>query len=271
MQIDEILEENSIPSIHKKTRISVENLTKIFARDFTGLKKVQAYGFLSILEREYNVDIGEIKAECEAYFGSLENSDEAIIAYPPPAKNSYYLWIWLFLIGVLVAIGWYFLRESYTSLIANSSSKEAFVAEVPALIDEDIVASLTPQATSNEVEDVSLADTNDTNESNVTNTQVADTDAGVDFIHIIPAKKLWFGTVNLETKAVADKIANVPFEFDLAQEWLVATSVAPFTMKSSTDEQNYSDTKSHYFHINKFGAKEITKDEFVSLGGPKKW
>jgi len=71
MQLNEIIEENSLPTISKRTRISLGNLEAIVARDWSRLQKVQALGFLSILEREYGIDLSDMRAECRAYFESL--------------------------------------------------------------------------------------------------------------------------------------------------------------------------------------------------------
>ncbi len=67
-ELNEIIEENTLPTISKKTRISVQNLEALLKRDWGRLKKVQALGFLSILEREYHLDLSDMRAECRAYY-----------------------------------------------------------------------------------------------------------------------------------------------------------------------------------------------------------
>ncbi len=68
MQLNEIIEENTLESISRKTRLSPENLEKLFARDFGAFRKVRALGFISILEREYRADLSDLRAECIAFF-----------------------------------------------------------------------------------------------------------------------------------------------------------------------------------------------------------
>jgi len=76
MQLHEIIEENTLEEISQKTRLSAENLEKIFARDFGAFRKVQAMGFISILEREYHADLSELRSECVAYFsGGAEGTE----------------------------------------------------------------------------------------------------------------------------------------------------------------------------------------------------
>jgi hypothetical protein len=70
MQLNDIIEENTLKSIGKKTRLSVENLEKLFAQDFGAFRKVQALGFISILEREYHADLSDLREACYAYYSS---------------------------------------------------------------------------------------------------------------------------------------------------------------------------------------------------------
>ena len=113
MQLNEIVEENTLPTISRRTRISVENLDAVLHRDWSRLKKVQALGFISILEREYQVDLSDLKADCRAYFAEVGSPEEAesLVVTPMEEKHSgNYLRIAV-LILLLIAVygGWRFL------------------------------------------------------------------------------------------------------------------------------------------------------------------
>jgi len=90
MQLNDIIEENSLASISAKTRLSTENLEKLFRKDFQGFRKVQALGFISILEREYRVDLSDLRAQCLAYFDEGTHEEESHPAmeahHNPPHK-----------------------------------------------------------------------------------------------------------------------------------------------------------------------------------------
>ena len=93
MQLNEIIEENTLASISNRTRLSYENLEKLFKRDFSGFRKVQALGFISILEREYRADLSQLRAECLAYFEGDPSASEMHIPVVeahrhPPHKPS---------------------------------------------------------------------------------------------------------------------------------------------------------------------------------------
>ncbi len=68
MQLNELLEQYSIKEISSKTRIAPENLEYLHGRDWDMMRKVQALGFINILEREYGVDLSDLRKECIEYY-----------------------------------------------------------------------------------------------------------------------------------------------------------------------------------------------------------
>ena len=68
MQLNELLEQYSIKEISSKTRIAPENLEHLHGRDWDSMRKVQALGFINIIEREYGVDLSDLKKECLEYY-----------------------------------------------------------------------------------------------------------------------------------------------------------------------------------------------------------
>lgn len=78
MQLNEILEEHTLESISERTRIPLENLESLINGDWERLKKVQALGFISILEREYGADLSGLRKECRNYFDSHRPTEKRI-------------------------------------------------------------------------------------------------------------------------------------------------------------------------------------------------
>ena len=60
--------EYSIQTIQEKTNITVKNLEKLSERDWSHFKKPQVLGLISIIEREFNVDLTSLKDEAAAYY-----------------------------------------------------------------------------------------------------------------------------------------------------------------------------------------------------------
>ncbi len=118
MQLNEIIEENSITTISKRTRISVENIEKLVKHDFSDMKRVKALGFISILEREFGIELDTLKKECQAYFSSSPEEEfdaRLVVTVPESGDHEGGRWVSrLLILLVLFGIGygaWYFLAD----------------------------------------------------------------------------------------------------------------------------------------------------------------
>ncbi|WP_456428349.1 hypothetical protein [Nitratifractor sp.] len=113
MQLNELLEEYSLTNISKKTRIAPENLQALFDGNWEKLQKVQALGFISILEREYGLDLSDLRNACKAYYETHHKGEEQISVVPDePISTHAGGWlgkgIVLVFLGLLAYGGWYF-------------------------------------------------------------------------------------------------------------------------------------------------------------------
>ena len=66
MQLNE--NEYSLEEISQKTNISIENLEKLEKKEWEYFKRAQANGLISIIEREFKVDLSDLKAEANIYY-----------------------------------------------------------------------------------------------------------------------------------------------------------------------------------------------------------
>ncbi|MEA3419166.1 MAG: hypothetical protein U9Q90_07165 [Campylobacterota bacterium] len=64
----EQLKPYSIDTIHDKTQISTQSIESLLEHDFSAFSKVRFLGFVSIVEREFHVDLSDYKEE---YFYTL--------------------------------------------------------------------------------------------------------------------------------------------------------------------------------------------------------
>ncbi len=59
----ERLKDIGAQKIYEATHISRKNVETIFTKRYEGMSKVQLFGFLTILEREYKVNLDEIRED----------------------------------------------------------------------------------------------------------------------------------------------------------------------------------------------------------------
>ena len=58
MQLNEILEENTVKTISQKTNITQRDLEALLASEFNKFSKTKTLGLVSIIERELKVKLG---------------------------------------------------------------------------------------------------------------------------------------------------------------------------------------------------------------------
>ena len=113
MQLSDLLEENTIKSISDKTKISEENLEYLLENDFGAIKKVKTLGFISILEREYHMDLSKLREDALAYYAQHNAEESVTIGLPiMEEKKGKPKWLlWLIVPLLLGYASWYFLKD----------------------------------------------------------------------------------------------------------------------------------------------------------------
>ncbi|HIQ46130.1 MAG TPA: hypothetical protein EYH57_00765 [Sulfurovum sp.] len=145
MQLNDILEENSIQAISAKTKIPEENLEYLIASEFDALTKVKTLGFISILEREYKADLSVLRASAEEYYGQSVEAHLFPIGQPiaDEHKSKPKLLI-LFILLLLGVSSWYFFtqfdKKNLNELIPfiDEETIESFMGNKEVIIDENI-------------------------------------------------------------------------------------------------------------------------------------
>ena len=131
MRLSELLEEQSLKSISLKTMISEENIQRIISEDYGDLAKAKALGFLSILEREYNLDLKDVRNNAITYFEMhTEGEESANIALPRVEESKGKpKWLFFVMLALLGYASWYFFtqfdKKTLNTLIPFSSDNNA--------------------------------------------------------------------------------------------------------------------------------------------------
>lgn len=291
MQLNEILEENSIKTISQKTKILEENIESLLAGKFEALQKTKALGFIAIIEREYNADLSAMREEALEYY-SLNRENKAY------ATRHYYLdedkkgksKLFVFVVLALLAYAsWYFFtqfdkknlsglipfidEETSENLIDSKEVTSVEVADdlsiMKVTVDnkEAVSASKVVKEEETDAQDISALVASLVEESS--ETEVVNT---LQSISILPVNKLWFGLVNIKNKEREHFSIDKAYILDVNEKsWLLATSSAPFSLVQAEKIQEFKDAKEHYFKIDKNGVIILSKSEYVEQGGWPQW
>jgi len=109
MQLNEILENSTVGEISSKTQISENNIKALLENDFVKIKRVKTMGFITIIEREYKVDLSEFKKEAIEFYLNNNNDDESISFHydiPEDKKEKSGLFKFIVILMIIYAV-WY--------------------------------------------------------------------------------------------------------------------------------------------------------------------
>ncbi len=301
MQLNDILEENSLKAISTKTKISEENLEKLFAKEFEKLKRVKAMGFISIIEREYQADLGSLRQEAHAYYAQQSEDKSVTLGVPiVEEKKGTSKFLVLIVLLLIAAASWYFFtqfdKKNLQSLISFVDDATVEHTLEDGLNNQDDVERLSIGKVIEEQEhkelikeaDEHIAKEEGSKDQSVVITQsVTDITPATEVIEqdrvqrektlrqtvvLVPVKRLWFGLVDMESQEREHFSIAQRYELDIStKRWLVATSSAPFSIENANEVTEFNDAKEHYFKIDKEGVTPLSKSEYVSLGGWSQW
>jgi len=120
MTLNDILKEQTLQNMSQVTKISEENLDQIVNEEFSSLVRAKALGFISILEREYKVDLKVLKEKALVYYEEQGEEASVNIALPrveePKERSKLFL---LFIFGLLAYASWYFFTQFDKKTLGN--------------------------------------------------------------------------------------------------------------------------------------------------------
>jgi hypothetical protein len=250
MQLNELLEQHSIEEISSKTKIDKKSLENLFALKFFNIRKARAVGFVSILEREYKVDISKLKSDVEAYYSEYQAKESVVVGIPremPKRKNPKIL-----LMGVATFVVFF-------SIFLFTQIDNKTFNNIKLLVDTQSIHEY-------------LFDDNKTEPLKPTPVVI---ELGVDydkFVEIVPIDKLWMGIIEVGSLKRDYFVIDKSYGLDISTKtWLVATSALNFSIKNSKGSKTFNDEEEHYFKKYKNDVKLQTQKAYFAQGGWDEW
>jgi len=161
MQLNELIEQESLEKVASKTTISKDNLNYMVDENFEKLSRVKALGFLVILEREYKeLEVSEYRERVKLFFEDNQpDHDNVIVLTETPAinKGGFSFFKWFVILGILFGAWYLYTQGSLESLLQNVTSKKDVYSDAQALENNtSIEEAKTVSVTKNMHEPVSI-------------------------------------------------------------------------------------------------------------------
>jgi len=264
----EKLESIGAHKIFEQTHIAKKFVEDILNQRYSTMNRVQFTGFLSILEREYNIDLHELQ---EAYLksSSSENvkaNEPFIVSEQDENENTSlsnkkaYIFVAVLVVGALFLL---FKPESKPEEKTSSTSKHTMQIKP---VEDELNNSIIEEAKLNL----------DQLDNNITVEVKKETERVTEPVHtrkfeISPRSKLWVGIVDLETFKRTQKMGSDPFELDPEKEWLLVMGHGFVNFEVNGQEQKYKDEKKVWFAYENGSLRKLNRTDFKEKNRGKAW
>jgi len=249
--------------IHEKTHIAKYHVQALLHESFDEMTKVQFVGFISILEREYNIKLQDLKETGLEYFQSLKalhEEENQVFVAPKKKKSNTAIYIILSLLLFAAAI-----------IYNNTSNNES-------LEEQNSTFQKLENSTELEEKEALLEDSNssdillDSVDKNISSEPVVVQEVVVEkSLKILPNAKLWLGYINPKTHQKYQKLFSDSFELDAQKDWLLHLGHGDVTIIVHGEEKVYKNADNMRFLYQDGKLKEISLSEFRSLNRGDRW
>lgn len=257
--------------IHERTHISRDKVELVLSKSYGEIGRVQFMGFMSILEREYGIDLYTIRDEYSAYY-----RDHAVDAISKSSiilqssSNSKPKWIMAGVVLIVaLMIGGYIAQGK----MSNEPDETLMKLSVPSLAVHDT----TIDTNMSDMNDTNVSETNITvpmtnnSEKNITKPSISNPIVSGNSLVIRPAYKVWYGMIDMATGQRIQNITSDPIIIDISKNWLIFLGHGRLQIESSSGKTELKDKETVRFIYENGSLKPLTKDEFIERNGGKNW
>lgn len=294
-----VLEKIGLQEVCKRTHIEVKQLEYMINNQFDKLSKINTLGFVKILSREYKLDLTDWLEGFYDYWAdhnAEEENKKNKIFIRANSERSYKKLAWFFLLimlvaGVFAAVSVFKIDIDLASLIDKSKFETQVAGYQSAPVVQEAAKSLGVKVEERVVESNSSnttvetvivsADDNSTFKAENNNTQISlslveekNTTIAVlpkNKAMIIPTRKIWVGTIALDTfnRQVVSDDKNVTI--DLTKKQLIKTGNGYFILSYDGSLEDFTEQGSTRFLVENGTIKKISEETFIALNKGKNW
>ena len=245
--------------IHENTHISRLHVEGILEEDFTKMTKIQLLGFISILEREYGLNLDILKNSAIKYFQNLEDEhaddDVEVKVFLAPKRKRNLTPIYLLVVAVI------FISIMFVSMSGSSSKEE--VAPIDNRVIESAKSNIEPIIET-------PIDENITVKVEEVKPKVIEKEEITSF-KIIPKVKVWLGYVDLNSHKKYQRTFKDEFDLDPSKDWILAFGHGHLKIEINGVIKKYKIKKNVRFSYIGGDLEEISLEEFKRLNKGSRW
>lgn len=258
----EKLKEIGAQKIYEKTHIARKNVEYILTKSFEKIPKIQFRGFISILEREYHLDLSALLDEYEKQHISDEQDPlEPIADGSDNSKSSKAL---IFIIFIITVVAGYYVISN----MLNSSSEKMELNNTQiesAKIHLDLNDTQSNIYDMNQTQDINITD------NNIIDENTSEKNLGATRLEILTNTSLWVGYIDIDDYSKKQIIIQHNFELDPSKNYLLVFGHGMMKIDLGMELKEYHEVGKKYFKFENGELTELTRKEFKKLNRGSTW
>ncbi len=276
-----------VQKIHDKTHIPVEHIEAILKKNYAALSKVQFLGFVSILERDFKLDLGSLRLAGIAFFDEKRKAEgNEGVFIPQPKKTKPMLIYWL--LGAAIVLFMFFANfDDSSELETPPAVDNSLIMEVKenievAKIEENLTNAEHNLSSEESNTSFSLDDENATQELQTPSAPPLDEEpkssqtqlpkeriTGENSLSVETKSKLWLGYIDLETNEHFQKSFVGHFSLDANRDWLLYFGHRFADIVVNGEKLFTSSSQRYLYKDGKLSS--LSAEEFKRLNRGKEW
>lgn len=270
------LQEIGAHKIYEKTHIAKKFAQNILDGEFSTMNKIQFAGFISILEREYNVDLHEL---IEAYGIITKEQNSGMTApfvvtdsYSKTKENSKILYIVAGVFSVVLI----FAYINFSSTSEEVTATEKNVEFEPVNEENEFNNTTIEEARvnlnnlDNNAQIIEEITEDETIKETIEDIVTAEPKHISQFI-VSPRSTIWIGMINQEDFKRQQKLTAESFELDASKDWLLVMGHGFINFEVNGEKKEFEDKNKVWFSYENGVLTKITKSEFKEKNRGNAW
>jgi len=256
----EKLQELGAQKIYEDTHIPIKHVQAILHSSFEGFSKVQFLGFISIIEREYSLNLEEIRQSGEDFFieKNISGEDSSLFVSEKSRQKKSKTVLYSFLIFLIFIIVLSFNYVSSPEISQNTMSVDNTIIDS---IKKDIIVE----------KNVTEREDNTTKVESpiiLEETPIEDIDRSFE---IVAKSKVWFGYIDMQTHKHYQKTLKGSIDLDPDKNWLLIFGHGHIDMFIDSKEKKFKTYNNIRFLYRDGVLTAISKKEFKKLNRGRSW
>lgn len=244
----EVLKEIGSQKIHEDTHIPKEHTRGLVDASFSNMNKIQFLGFISILEREYSINLDTLKEKGLEYFedNTIEYTIAKKVFVASPKKKSFSKFYVIAAVILFVLV-----------VISNMapSKKQSIETVLDNTNIENATESIAPK-----IEQVIIAEEIKKEEKRLAAT-----------FKILPKVNLWVGYIDLDSGRKYQKTFDDELALDPNGHWLLTLGHGNVDIDINGELKQYQTSRNLKFEYKDGVLKKIYSAEFMRLNKGEMW